>query len=271
VGQEHGQFQQEPQRREYPCSGVGVAESDRGPEVQRLSRRHQEPPRTAESSSAARPIHAAARVLPPLRLSWQLARTVPPSKTPHMPASGNKWRHVIISTRSSWLHGDERGFRSRRRRIHSSGDYKNHPPVGEHRGLYEYRLRKSSSEVHIAKGLRPVVGKALLEFLREQEYPVLVIAVAKVHAHMLVELPDSFSKVRKIIGEAKRAASRAVERQLPGSIWARGGNYKPVKSRAHQTRAYTYILRDQGVSAWTWSFQDVSDEGKFGRVRRSCE
>jgi hypothetical protein len=43
---------------------------------------------------------------------------------------GNKWRHVIIKTRSSWLHGDERGFRDRGHRIHSSGDYKHGPPKG---------------------------------------------------------------------------------------------------------------------------------------------
>jgi hypothetical protein len=45
------------------------------------------------------------------------------------------WRHVIISTRRSWLHGDAREFRSRRHRIHSLGDYRNIPPAGEHAGL----------------------------------------------------------------------------------------------------------------------------------------
>ncbi|HSZ58001.1 MAG TPA: hypothetical protein VK797_20225 [Tepidisphaeraceae bacterium] len=110
-----------------------------------------------------------------------------------MPAPGKKWRHVIINTRSSWLHGDERGFRNRGHRIHL--------------------------------------------------------------------------KIKAIVGDAKRKASRAVKRELPGTIWAAGGTYKRVKSRQHQRSAYNYILYDQGRSAWTWSFKDAAPEGCTGRKR----
>src|SRR5205814_7189946 len=57
---------------------------------------------------------------------------------PPMPRPGMMWRHVVISTRRSWLHGDRRGFRSRGHRIHSSGDYRDPPPQGEHEGLLGY-------------------------------------------------------------------------------------------------------------------------------------
>src|SRR5947207_10093448 len=45
------------------------------------------------------------------------------------------WIHVVVGTYRSWDFGDERGFRSRKHRIHSSGDYKNPPPKREHEGL----------------------------------------------------------------------------------------------------------------------------------------
>ena len=184
-----------------------------------------------------------------------------------MPSSGKRWRHVIINTRSSWLHGDPRDFRSRGGRIQSSGDYKRPPPQGEHAGLFRYRSRISQAEVHIPKSLRAVIGSSLLDFLVDRQHTTLVIAVTKVHAHMLVELPDNIRAVRAIFGEAKQKSSRAVEQALPGSVWARGGTFKPVNSRAHHFNAYDYILYEQGPGAWTWSFKDESSSGRFGRRR----
>ena len=184
-----------------------------------------------------------------------------------MPTPGKKWRHVIINTHSSWLHGDARGFRSRRHRIHSSGDYKHPPPKGEHEGLYRYQVGKSAPEIHIDSDLRPTIGRSLLQQLQGSDHEVLAIAVTKVHAHLLVELPDNIVTVKRIVGEAKRHASRSVKAQLPGTIWARGGTFKRVNSHSHQRSAYEYILYDQGADAWTWSFRDGSQKGEFGRNR----
>jgi len=186
-----------------------------------------------------------------------------------MPAPGKKWRHVIVNTHSSWLHGDPRGFRSRRHRIPSSGDYKHPPPKREHEGLYRYQLGKSRPEIHLHLDLRPTVGRALLQQLRACGHEVLAIAVTKVHAHLLIELPDNIVKVKAIVGDAKRCASRSVKAQLPGAIWARGGTFKRINSPDHQRCAYEYILYDQGPEAWTWSFRDTSTEGQFGRTRPS--
>lgn len=157
------------------------------------------------------------------------------------------WRHVIISTRGSWLHGDARGFRSRKHRIHSSGDYRNPPPAGEHAGLFAYQLKRSQAEVTIPRALRPIIGKALVKAFDEQHHCVFASAVGKTHAHILVELPQSLTAVKRMVGDAKRTSSRAVKQQMPGSVWAAGGAFKVVRDAEHQRNAYRYILYGQGT------------------------
>src|SRR6266849_268543 len=103
-----------------------------------------------------------------------------------MPKPGMCWRHVVISTVNSWLPGDPRGFRSRNHKIHSSGDYKNPPPKGEHSGLYQFSKRISGEPVVIPQELRPVAGRAMIRKIRKLDYQVLAVSVAGMHAHMLV-------------------------------------------------------------------------------------
>ena len=184
-----------------------------------------------------------------------------------MPAPGKRWRHVIINTKGSWLHGDARGFRSRDHRIHSSGDYRNRPPRGEHLGLNLSEHLKSGLEVTLPHELRAIVGRAIIEHFRSEKHRLLCVAVTKVHAHALVELPDHMHCVKAIVGHAKRNSSRAIKASIPGSVWSAGGTYRPVNSASHQKSAYEYILYDQGRDAWTWSGSDGSLEGKFGRRR----
>ena len=184
-----------------------------------------------------------------------------------MPAPGKRWRHVIINTKGSWLHGDRRGFRSRDHRIDSSGDYRNPPRQGEHRDLNAYQQSNSAPEVKIPRELRPIIGRAILEHFRDQRQRVLTVAVTTVHAHALVELPDHMITVKTIVGHAKRKSSRAIKAHIPGSVWSAGGTYRPVDSASHQKAAYAYILYDQGRDAWTWSGADRSLEGKVGRKR----
>src|SRR4051812_33366055 len=74
------------------------------------------------------------------------------------------WRHIVISARCTWLHGDSRGFPNRHHRIHSSGDYKNPPPQGEHSGLYRYHKNRSEPEVHIPFECRALIGRAIIEY-----------------------------------------------------------------------------------------------------------
>ena len=102
-----------------------------------------------------------------------------------MPRKGFLWRHVIINTRNHWLHGDERGFRSRNPEIRSSGDYKHRPPPGEYRKLREHFENIAGEDVHFERDLRPIVGRAIVNYFREQGYPILAVAVGKVHAHVV--------------------------------------------------------------------------------------
>ena len=115
--------------------------------------------------------------------------------------------------------------------------------------------------------VRPMIGRTIVEYLTEEGHRVLAVAVAKVHVHVLVELPDRMTLVRQIAGHAKRHSSRAVRRVLPGTIWGEGGKFKRIANRDHQRAAFEYILYDQGADAWTWSFRDGSVEGVVGRER----
>jgi REP element-mobilizing transposase RayT len=186
-----------------------------------------------------------------------------------MPRPGYLWRHVIINTKNTWLHGDERGFRSRNRNIRSSGDYKHRPPPEEYRKLREYFEKIAGDEVHFEFALRAVIGRAIVNYLREQGNRVLAVAVGKVHSHAVVELPEARAIVKRIIGEAKRKSSREVKEWLPGSVWAAGGEFVICDNRRHLAKATDYVLYDQGPSAWTWSHQDAIDDGMFGRKRPS--
>jgi REP element-mobilizing transposase RayT len=184
-----------------------------------------------------------------------------------MPRFAHLWRHVIINTLNTWLHGDERGCRSREPEIRSSGDYRHRPHPEEYRKLREYFEEVAGDEVRFEKELRPIIGRAILNHLREQGFKVLAIAVGKVHTHVIVELPRERAKVKWIIGQAKRKASRAVKKSLPGSVWAAGGEYKIVKDKDHLINAVEYVIYEQGPGTWTWWYRDGDEDGMFGRVR----
>jgi REP element-mobilizing transposase RayT len=115
--------------------------------------------------------------------------------------------------------------------------------------------------------LRPVIGRTIVEYLTRERHRVLAVAVANVHVHALVELPDRMPLIRQIAGHAKRHSSRAVKGVLPGSVWGEGGKFKPVRDREHQEAAFGYILYEQGPDAWTWSYRDGSLNGMLGRKR----
>jgi hypothetical protein len=172
-----------------------------------------------------------------------------------MPQPGKRWRHVVISTLNSWLPGDPRGFRSVDHKIHSSGDYKNPPPSGEHAGLHRYSKAMSGAPVIIPRDQRQVIAESIRDETNRVSHRMLVIAVADTHCHFLVELPDDMDEVRRIVGEAKRKASVAVRKHLPGRVWAHDGKYEPVDTIEHQRNTYVYI-RDKQDDAWIWSFQD---------------
>ncbi|MFO0965246.1 MAG: hypothetical protein U0793_06630 [Gemmataceae bacterium] len=174
-----------------------------------------------------------------------------------MPQEGKRWRHIVISTVNSWLPGDARGFRTKEHKIHSSGDYKNPPPKGEHVGLWAFSKDISGEPVVIPAAARPVAGKAILKKLRQLGHEVLAIAVAGMHAHLQVELPEDKPEAKQVIGQCKVAASHAIRQTLPGRVWARDGSFKSIKDSAHQRNVFNYILSQQ--DAWIWSYKDEEE------------
>ena len=160
----------------------------------------------------------------------------------------------MISTIGSWLPGDPRGWRSRAHKRHSSGDYKHPPPAGEHGGLHRYRRGLSAKRIVIPREARSTLGNAIVDFLCSQGYRLLGVSVSGMHAHLLIELPDSIQRTKAIIGEAKSTSSRAVKRILPGSIWARGGRFEKIEDRNHHRNVYNYILTGQQPGTWVWSY-----------------
>jgi len=173
----------------------------------------------------------------------------------------------MINTRCSWLHGDPRGFRSRDNQLHSSGDYKSPPPSDEHANLHKYHKEHTRPTVVLPDAERSCIGRKIVSFLRQERHRVIAVAVGRVHAHVLLNLPDDMRVVRDVFGEVKRWSSRAVSQTIPGSIWSAGGAFKPIADRSHLHNVYGYILYDQGRGAWTWSHADVNDDGMFGRKR----
>jgi REP element-mobilizing transposase RayT len=184
-----------------------------------------------------------------------------------MPVAGKCWRHSMINTRCSWLHADARGFRSKKHRLHSSGDYKHPPAKHEHAGLRKWMSKRAGPPVEIPSDCRRQIGQALVNFFREGEHRLLALAVGEKHSHALIELVDDMRVIRDVWGDAKRISSRAVKNQMPGSVWGAGGEHKRVVDRAHHQNTFDYILYEQGPGAWTWSFRDGSDEGVWGRKR----
>jgi hypothetical protein len=146
-----------------------------------------------------------------------------------MPQVGMQWWHVIISTWNSWLPGDKRGFRSRDHKIHSSGDYKNPPPIEEHAGLRRYHEQKAGEPVTIFAEQREAVGQAILAKLKKGNHRLLALSVAVTHSHWLVELPENLKETRKIVGQCKSASSHKIRDQVPGRVWAFRGSFIRIR------------------------------------------
>jgi hypothetical protein len=175
-----------------------------------------------------------------------------------------RWQHVVLGTRCAWLHGDERGFRDRRHRIDSSGDYKNRPPEGEHEGLHRYFKANSRDPVDFDSNVRILVCRYFVLKLKEMGIRVIAVSVGKRHLHALVYMVDDYQEKRLLIGRAKQRASHAVREILPGTIWAGGGKYKPVDNAPYLHNVFQYLRvgQEPGTVAWTHSPEDdwITDE-----------
>jgi len=165
------------------------------------------------------------------------------------------WFHLTAHTYGAWLHGDPRGFRTRHHRVHVEGDYKNPPPAGMYIDLEarSRRLMKQEAVVLTAEWRR-VAGEAMRERLLELGALVLCISVSGQHVHYLAKMSPLVP--RRWTGLAKKHAWHvAIDRGWTGSLWAKRSKATPVKDRAHQLKAFDYILRHAGQGAWVWNFR----------------
>lgn len=177
-----------------------------------------------------------------------------------MPQPGCAWWHLILSGRNTWLPGDARGFRNRNHRIHSSGDYKNRPPAGEHEKLHNYYQQHSGNPVLFQPEHRKCLGEAMHKSIGCVNLRCLAIAVGLSHSHLLVECEDDYKAAQQLSARLKQASSFAISHMLQGGIW--GGRGRPIRIRdhAHQQQVFYYIVEHaEKEGAWVWRFDEQAD------------
>lgn len=174
-----------------------------------------------------------------------------------MPRPGFSWYHVMWHTYGTWLPGDPRGFRNRDHRIHSSGDYKNPPPEGEHEGLHRYAKRVSKDEVVLrTPSLRKEVCEALLETIRSYSFRAIALTVCRVHIHLVIELPSDQDAFDEAMTNIKTRSSGRVKNKPASRLWAR--RWKPVliEDAKHREDEVVYVRDKQGRSNCAWTHRD---------------
>ncbi len=171
----------------------------------------------------------------------------------------HRWVHLILHTRNSWLHGDPRGFRDRRHRIHSSGDYKNPPPPGEHGGLNVWARGRAGDAVKLdAASCRAALGVAVRKMADAGCVPLVVLVGAN-HVHALHALPTG-AAADQIIHALKRRMSLAIAKHIPRPVWAPGQSIRTIRDAGHQRNAFNYICRHGGEGAVLWTSRDPLPE-----------
>lgn len=80
-----------------------------------------------------------------------------------------------------------------------------------------------------------------------------VVAVANRHAHAVARLPWDERQYNDVIGKAKSASSRAIRKELPGQVWARGDRHDLIgDDDAYFDNATGYVRDRQGPKAAVW-------------------
>jgi hypothetical protein len=180
------------------------------------------------------------------------------------------WFHVIGATYGSWLPGDPRGFRTRHHRTHVPYDYKRRPPRGAYDELHERSKRlMNRPPVRLSWRAREIALREMVHVLESHGVVVRVACVGPTHFHALIRVAaptptvgdapgrdrhpwasrrdgnDHLAKVRHLVGNAKRRASRALlDAQLvrPGGVWSKRVEVVPVRSTEHGRATIAYIL-----------------------------
>ncbi len=166
-----------------------------------------------------------------------------------------RWLHVTLHTRNAWLHGDPRGFRDRNHRLHSSGDYRNRPPVGEHARTHAFYKQRSGRSPRFDRDVRLLVCDAVAEKLRDQRQTPVAVAAVSNHVHLLAKFPSDFGESDKLIAQVKRRVSTRLRGHVDGPTFAQGAGVEEVRDRSHHRATYRYIRDKQGSDAGVWTFR----------------
>ena len=98
-----------------------------------------------------------------------------------------RWFHIQWSTFGAWLPGDPRGFRNHKHRVHSSGDYRNPPPEGEHAGLLRYAINAMHRDpVALSEDEREVARNAVVLKATMIGVDLACVSVCRKHVHVLL-------------------------------------------------------------------------------------
>jgi hypothetical protein len=166
------------------------------------------------------------------------------------------WRHVVLNTKCSWLHGDERGFRSRNHCIHASGDYKHRPPIEEHEELRRYHYSRSGPPIAFIEEMRIRILESFVKKTRSLGIRIIAGSCAELHLHALMEVIASYPAMKREVGKCKQRASYDVRDILQGNIWSEGGEYKEIEGRHHLHATYRYTRLKQEPGTIVWSHND---------------
>ena len=164
--------------------------------------------------------------------------------------------HGICHYHRQWIPGDERGFRSRGHRIHSSGDYRNRPPLDEHSGLRKWVQRNMRDKpVRLSYEQSMVVGGAFVQKLARMDCQVMILACGPTHVHVLFQ-PSEDQVVRQL-GKAKQFASlKCLDRR--GQLWGELSDVEDVIGPDDAKRVFRYIEDHRDEGAWIWRCDRVA-------------
>ena len=165
------------------------------------------------------------------------------------------WYHAQIRCFGQWLPGDERGFRHRGHRIHSSGDYKHRPPQDEHDGLRRHTKQQMTQDpVTFIPRLRPVVLECIRNWFACRSNGLLAASAGGAHCHLLCQLQQTDPLATA--GWLKKYVSQRLsehDASLPSRIFAARGDPIPIRDRDHLRNTYDYIVvkhAAEGAAVW---------------------
>ncbi|MBK9168573.1 MAG: hypothetical protein IPM24_14040 [Bryobacterales bacterium] len=147
---------------------------------------------------------------------------------------------ITFTTYGSWLHGDERGSRSR-----ALG------PVSPNRGwVLSEQKRLRAAPFRLDGRTMSLVRDAIVAIASRRAWLLIALHVRPCHVHLVAAAEAAGIAVLRA---AKAAASTSLNRHM-GAVaprWTRYGHVAELRGRAAVERAIAYVLDQQGArTAW---------------------